>query len=164
MTDQSDSIAAWWSPDGWQDRAPPAAYVALLVSDDSWEEHKYTVLQRFGDADGHSSVEVFIWKHGDHLAVQVSGLNAELCVFFVSLADQAAFIADKLPAMLAGYGLSNVDQWVSLNRLLIAFVRHGHGERTVSDDGLWTLDEARRRLARQPGHEQRQRRARPGRA
>jgi hypothetical protein len=104
-------LATWWTPLGWMRAPEPEAFRGYDASPDDGEygflrERGYTGTA-FGDAyPGNDYWELQIFTHPEHLLVRFWDLRAlPQCRFFVAVADQDAFMVDKLLVLLRDLGL-----------------------------------------------------------
>jgi hypothetical protein len=63
------------------------------------------------------------------------------CWFFVAAEHHIEFYTSLLPELVRSYGIDQGS--MMLRRAFLAFVRHGHGEDVISEDGDITKDRQR---------------------
>jgi hypothetical protein len=130
-----------------------------LDAQDDWygvmKENGYHKMIVFGDTDNyHTSVSMSLHQHTPtkHLYVDVWGQDYCLAEFFVEPLFCAAFIVDKLPSLVHGYGLQDdnplVGEMKLLRKAFAAFVRHEHGTHVLDEEGDETLEERQARNER----------------
>lgn len=152
---------SWWSPAGWTQAPGPGPFEGTLYSDvpddgSDWD----TELRRAGymreggmvpdESEISSAGYIAVYRHTDHLAVETSDLNGQTALFFVAGKDIAAFRTTLLPPMVQAAATAWMAEEMRLiRRTFVAFVRHGHGESTVDEDGTQDRDERLREMASQ---------------
>jgi hypothetical protein len=143
----ADDQKSWWTPNGWVRSPPPPPFLASIELEDAqvWDEvlakNGYNKLHQFGDSALETVIDVTVWRHADeHLIVAVSDCDRMLAEFFVSDVHSTQFIVERLPILLSGYGLIETEL-STIRKTLIAFVRHGHGVRTIDRYGEESLEE-----------------------
>ena len=142
MTEQK--MASWWTPTGWLTDHEPAAFADYYdgwtgQDDPDLASFGYTYLLRETPEDLvalERQIEVRECKpyHGrpEHLLVYVSFGEDGYKRFFVKAEHIVPFCVDKLPAMQEQARRLNE---ISVAKAFIAWVRHGHGERTIDRSG-----------------------------
>lgn len=83
---------------------------------------------------------------GDLLVV-ADDIESRMFSFLVGAEDRDIFMATEYLVLRARWAQGEqLSQQQKLTKALIAFVRHGHGDTTVSEDGTVSLDERRREI------------------
>jgi hypothetical protein len=137
----------------------PAEYLPVLATEidiyKAMEAAGYWRLAKLGNAsDYETEFEILIFTHheGRHLFVELWSGDYQACEFFVGMENRAPFMVEALPKLM--HPLLSAEfarEMRAIRKTLVAFVRHGQGTDTISEEGDWTLDEERQ--------EQRNRRA-----
>lgn len=142
MTDDNSATVSWWTPDGWIQESTPPQFAAYETSKEGGPEaFGYRKLQQFGDAD-QTTVEIIISFQADHWLVEIWSIETRLCVLFVRPVHYAVFVVDKLSALLRDFGIIDYPSELSrIRKAVIAFIRYGHGERTIDEDGYSSRDD-----------------------
>ena len=145
----------WWSPEGFRQDMPTPAILAVLNGEEEWGaamqnavfDRVYTM-----SVPEHSASCLEVWQHEDgHLFVDVS----ERTTFLVAKEHATAFWVTLLPTLEAPHLAFRRAEALELQaKALVAFIRHGHGERTIGefgntrDEDLRWQENMRRRAAR----------------
>ncbi len=149
MPDDNSETVSWWTSEGWRRLPPPAEYAAYTSAgaEGAPKAFGYIQLAKFGDSDGETAVEVTISTVAEdvHLFVEIWTYDSLLAAVFVAKAHREPFIVDKLPSLLRDFGIADYPSDLSrIRNAITAFIRHGHGERTIDEYGFVSLDEGRR--------------------
>jgi hypothetical protein len=142
---------SWWTPTRWERQPSPWQYRAVEEANidlsEAMEAAGYTRVTTIGNAgDFVTEHEINVWSSGapvGHYYVELWDGNAQLAEFFVASEYRVAFFIDKLPEIAGSFGQHELAAEARLlRRALVAFVRHGHGESTISEDGEQSYDDA----------------------
>ena len=152
MAEYPDNLpVCWWTPAGYETAALPPSFVQACKMDNDQQDWNadmrsagYEALDS-NDPEG-SSYGVKAWRYRatrPHLLVELWDFNGQLAVMCVEWRYQAAFLFDKWPALLRNQrGIEEA----SPTKAIIAFIRHGHGESTINEEGTENFEERQARL------------------
>jgi hypothetical protein len=155
MTDTK--MATWWTPLGWHRAPAPQAY-RVLIDDESRSIDKDWDAQLEGlgyfsfartEVQGISAdLALTHYRHnGDdktppHMLVEMQDVCDGLAQIWVSGEHIDAYFFDKYPDLVAKQRQAeSAIQNSKLVKAQIAFIRHGHGNRTIDSYGERTLDD-----------------------
>lgn len=145
----------FWTPDGFRSAEPPQPWALLEAEKQSVEievwlkAHEYRKVEKFGDES--DSVQVVVWRyHTKHLYVELWNWNEQLCDFFVDAENIEEFFTTWYIQTLRDIVLANQVQILErMEKWIVAFIRHGHGEHVIDKYGNWTIDDQRAYIERQ---------------
>lgn len=145
------TLATWWTPQGFIFQDPPPAYIAAWGNGTDWAEclkgAGYEAIASYGQGDA-PDLEVRVYWHNTeaHLFVDVWNWDCGLSDFFVAEQFRNAFFASWYVEFLRS--AAQIQQAVHVAMIaksLLAFVRHGHGTRTIDEYGDESYEERVRR-------------------
>jgi hypothetical protein len=133
----TDDKVSWWSSTGWLRGVRPQELVRVETQDDISAAMENEGYQLFRATEEDAALNYELWKHDSgHLVVEIWMQSSRLELFCVASPNVAAFLTDKLPAMLQGSAArEGIERDRRALKTLIAFVRYGHGMTTVDRSG-----------------------------
>lgn len=158
MSDTSESkIASWWTPHGWRQASEPERWRRLQQVTDWAVAMAAAGYRRAHDFNGdelRNAVNVTVWRSDAEAYVELWDISEELTSFFVEKQHLPAFMVDKLPQMIGAFAaVDTAANLAQLSKAIVAFIRHGHGKQTISEDGYRSLDDTRREAERRADEE-----------
>lgn len=153
-------MATWWTPLGWHRAPEPLAYRALVNEDSgsmmkSWDAELEGIgYYKLGETENKEISSDFMLTHyrhrGDdttpaHMLVEMWDHCDALSQIWVSHEHADAYWFDKYPDLVAKQRQAeHAREHTRFVKAQIAFIRHGHGTRTIDSYGDRTLDEVER--------------------
>jgi hypothetical protein len=146
MDEQEPKNATWWTPEKYL-RAPEPKGFSRLEGDGDWvkilENGGYHEDTRYGDE--FDDLQVYVYRQNDdrHLFVELWDSNSALACFFVAAEHADAFYSTAYLQLVRSAALAVQSSLLRrIEKVLIAFVRHGHGTSTIDRHGGWDADDA----------------------
>jgi hypothetical protein len=134
----------YWTPQGLTSGEPPPTWTAVCATkktDSDLNENGYGKLVEIGK--DYDLIHIWVWEHADgHLWINTGseGYHQHL---FVKPEHASAFLFNEVPKLTSIWvQAETASQLQKIAKTLIAFVRHGHGEETISEDGDYSLDDS----------------------
>jgi hypothetical protein len=158
LSTEAPKLYAWWTPGGWENLPAPEPFPIPEQVTIGWDEAfsaagYSTVIQAGDTSDYNTSTEVKVSVQTDgHLHIAMWAVDTFLAEFFVAEAHRVSFIVDRLPTLLRDF--AHHEAAIEMRRItkaILAFIRHGHGEDTIDEDGEFSRDD-RIRAAEQRAH------------
>ena len=148
--------ASWWTPLGWLREPEPESFHAFKTADFgdlSWEQMLRKCgyeIAGLGNQVAYPVFQIAVREYCDqathvrHLFIEIEDPETTFARMFVAEENIAAFFFDKLPSLLRTCRQLNDPP---IGKAIVGFVRHGHGETVICEDGLESREERSTRLA-----------------
>lgn len=150
MSEASETEAAsWWTPHGWRRLPEPERWRKVKQVDTTntaWADAMTAIGYRrahdFNEDEVKNAINVTVWRSDAEAYVELWDISEELTHFFVEEQHLPAFMVDKLPQMIGAFAaVDTAANLAQLNKAIVAFIRHGHGKQTITEDGFRSLDD-----------------------
>jgi hypothetical protein len=155
MNDEIKDLKTWWKAGDFLLAPAPCAYSSLPAGNiPNWpsalKNAGYTNFAHYGDEFDPLSVKVWRYQPENHLLVEIWNESNGLSLFFVAAPDSDMFFATWYVSFVRDATVARQrDVFDRIAKILIAFVRHGHGPDTIDEYGDESLDEYEHRRERE---------------